>query len=125
MNDPTHDEFAISIFVPGPEPDSHRPADPSVVHHSLRRFVPGLSRVATVGAGLVQEQWTRTIETLMQLSSAAAAHSTEWSVEEIEVGLTLSAKGELLFIAEAGAEASIKFKLTRKDQPAREVPVSP
>ena len=33
---------------------------------------------------------------------------------EIEVGMTLSAKGELLFIAEAGAEASIKFVLKKK-----------
>lgn len=114
MTEPTQDEFEISIFVP--EGDTAAPplVDPSVDHHSIRDWASGLGRVAKVGAGQVQEQWTRTIDTLMQLSSTAAAHSKEWSIEEIEVGLTLSAKGELLFIAEAGAEASIKLKLTRK-----------
>lgn len=122
MTGPTPDEFEISIFVPESDTTAPLPADPSVEHHSTRSWVSGLGRVAKVGAGQVQEQWTRTVDTLMQLSSAAAARSKEWSIEEIEVGLTLSAKGELLFIAEAGAEASIKFKLTRKDEAKLEVP---
>ena len=122
MTGPTQDEFEISIFVPGGEPVAPRPADPSVEHHSISNWMPRLGRVAKVGAGQIQEQWTRTVDTLMQLSSTAAARSKEWSIEEIEVGLTLSAKGELLFIAEAGAEASIKLKLTRKDEAKRQMP---
>lgn len=113
MTEPTQEEFEISIFVPDGDTGSPFPPDPSVEHHSMRDWAPGLGRVAKVGAGQVQEQWTRTVDTLMNLSSTVAARSKEWSIEEIEVGLTLSAKGELLFIAEAGAEASIKFKLTR------------
>ena len=109
MTEPAQDEFEISIFVPEEGTAVPLPPDPSVAHHSMRDWVPGLGRVAKVRAGQVQEQWTRTVDTLMKLSSTTAARSKEWSIEEIEVGLTLSAKGELLFIAEAGAEASIKF----------------
>lgn len=122
MTEPTQDEFEISIFVPEGGAAVPLPPDPSVEHHSVRDWVPGLGRVAKVGAGQVQEQWGRTVDTLMKLSSTVAARSKEWSIEEIEVGLTLSAKGELLFIAEAGAEASIKFKLTRKGESAPQAP---
>ena len=119
MTRTTQDEFKISIFVPEGETAAPRQADESVEHHSISKFVPGFGRVAKVGAGQIQEQWARTVDTLMQLSSAAAARSKEWSIEEIEIGLTLSAKGELLFIAGAGAEASIKLKLARKDDSKR------
>ena len=122
MTEPAQDEFEISIFVPEEGTAVPLPPDPSVEHHSMRDWVPGLGRVAKVRAGQVQEQWTRTVDTLMKLSSTTAARAKEWSIEEIEVGLTLSAKGELLFIAEAGAEASIKFKLTRKGESAPQAP---
>lgn len=122
MTESAQDEFEISIFIPEGDTAVPLPPDPSVEHHSMRDWVPGFGRVAKVGARQVQEQWTRTVDTLMKLSSTAAACSKEWSIQEIEVGLTLSAKGELLFIAEAGAEASIKFKLTRKGESAPDVP---
>jgi hypothetical protein len=63
----------------------------------------------------LEAQWTQTVGSLMKLSSAVGERTKDWTIDEIEVGLTLSAKGELLFIAEAGAEASIKFMLKRKD----------
>lgn len=122
MTEPTQDDFKISIFVPEGDTAVQMPRDPSVEHHSMRDWVPSLGRVAKVGAEQVQEQWIRTVDTLMKSSSTVAARSKEWSIEEIEVGLTLSAKGELLFVAEAGAEASIKFKLTRKSEPTAEAP---
>lgn len=115
MTKTSNDEFEISIYVPESSAITQMEGDPSVDHHSMHDWVPGLSRVAKVGSEEVQEQWSRTVDTLVKLSSTVASQSKEWSIEEIEVGLTLSAKGELLFIAEAGAEASIKFKLTRKD----------
>lgn len=118
MTESEQDEFEISIFVPDGDNVEPLPPDSSVEHHAMRDWVPGLGQVAKVNAAQVQEQWTRTVDTLMKLSSTIADRSKEWSIEEIEVGLTLSAKGELLFIAEAGAEASIKFKLTRKGEPA-------
>lgn len=119
MTDHKQDEFEISIFVPNGDTAAPQPPDPSVEHHAIPDWMPGIGRVAKVNAGQVQEQWTRTVDTLMKLSSTVATHSREWSIEEIEVGLTLSAKGELLFIAEVGAEASIKFKLTRKGRAAQ------
>lgn len=114
MTEPTQGKFEISIFVPERDTTAPRPPDPSVEHHSIRDWMPGMGRIAKVSAEQVQEQWMRTVDTLMKLSSTVASHSKEWAIAEIEVGLTLSAKGELLFIAEAGAEASIKFKLTRE-----------
>ena len=119
MTEPEQNDFEISIFVPEGDSSSSSP-DPSVEHHSMRDWIPGLGGVAKVSASEVQEQWTNTADTLMKLSATLASRSQEWSIEEVEVGLTLSAKGELLFIAEAGAEASIKFKLVRKGRPAPE-----
>jgi len=37
-----------------------------------------------------------------------------YTLDEIEIGLAFTAKGKLAFIAEAGAEASIKLTLKRK-----------
>lgn len=113
MTEEAQDNWDISIFVPDAE-IAVLPDDPAVENHSLRGLIPGLNRVVKVGAEEVQEQWSRTVDTLMRLSSTVADRSKDWSIEEIEVGLTLSAKGELLFIAEAGAEASIKFVLKKK-----------
>ena len=118
MTELAPDEFEISIYVPGGDTAPVLPPDPSVVHHAMHDWVPGLGGITRVKAAEVHEQWSKTVDTLMKLSSAIAARSKEWSVEEIEVGLTMSAKGELLFIAEAGAEASIKFTLKRKDAQA-------
>lgn len=118
MTELAPNEFEISIFVPGGDTAAALPPDPSVEHHAMRDWMPDLGCITRVKAAEVQEQWSKTVDTLMKLSSAIAARSKEWSVEEIEVGLTMSAKGELLFIAEAGAEASIKFKLKRQDAQA-------
>lgn len=108
------DDWTISIFLPEGEPALDKPLDDAAEEHSLRDLVPRFERVTRVGAAEIQEQWERTVDTLMRLSSTIANRSKEWTIEEIEVGLTLSAKGELLFIAEAGAEASIKFILKRR-----------
>lgn len=124
MVDAARSEFEISIFVPNSDVGLREEADDPVVHHAIRDLMPSLSRVTKVGAEQLEEQWARTIDTLMKFSSAAAGRSTEWCIQEIEIGMTLSAKGELLFIAEAGAEASIKLKLTRKGNLVPEASVS-
>ncbi len=108
------DDWEFSIFVPEGEHAVEVPLNDAAEEHSLRDLIPGINRVRRVAAAEVQEQWERTVDTLMRLSSTVANRSKEWTIEEIEVGLTLSAKGELLFIAEAGAEASIKFTLKRR-----------
>jgi hypothetical protein len=58
--------------------------------------------------------WKRKLNTVVDVAtSAAATKDKAWHIDEIEIGLTLSAKGELLFIAEAGLEASVKVTLKR------------
>jgi hypothetical protein len=114
MTDQPREEWELSIFVPEDTTAIEVPPDDAVREHALRDLLSGAKRVTRVGAAEVQAQWERTVDTLMKLSSTIADRSKEWTIEEIEVGLTLSAKGELLFIAEAGAEASIRFTLKRR-----------
>ena len=108
-------DWAISIYVPQQTVDSApAPADPTVQTHSKLTEFFGFGRVEKVGAATVQGQWQDTIAGLMRLTSAVSDKIGHWQIDEVEVGLTLSAKGELLFIAEAGAEASIKLVLKPK-----------
>jgi len=112
------DEWKIAIFVPEAAAtgvSSERP-DPARDHVSLRALNP-FARIEEVPAKPLREQWAETIAAVMDLGAAARERADEWTVDEIEVGLTLSAKGKLLFIAEAGAEASIKLKLVRVARP--------
>jgi hypothetical protein len=103
----TRDEWRLQILVP-PKPDAAKPFD-------------GLldSREIEVPAGQVRDQWNRTMAGLLSLAADwSAGNPAGWHVGEVKIGLTLSAKGHLLFIAEAGAAASVEVKLTR----AGEVP---
>lgn len=112
MTEAGNKDWEIAVFVPGAAPVAVV-ADPAK-RHSLTRPGPVYSRVMKIKNSEVEGQWTRTVDALMNLSSTVASRTKEWDIEEIEVGMTLSAKGELLFIAEAGAEASIKFTLKKK-----------
>ncbi|NKJ44634.1 hypothetical protein [Novosphingobium sp. SG720] len=114
MADESREDWELSIFVPEDTTAIEVTPDDAVGEHSLRDLLSGAKRVTRVGAVEIQAQWVRTVDALMKLSSTIANRSKEWTIDEIEVGLTLSAKGELLFIAEAGAEASIKFTLKRR-----------
>lgn len=105
----------ILIYVPEAAPAPPLLPPDESESHSLRLMGAAIRRVVAVRAEDVRDQWNRTLDTVMGLSAAIAQRSSQWEIEEIEVGLTLSAKGELLFIAEAGAEASIKFTLKPKD----------
>lgn len=104
----------ILIFVPGSTPDSQILPPDEASPHSLGSIASAFRRVVSIKPEDVREQWDRTLDTIMGLSSAIAKRSGDWKIEEMEVGLTLSAKGELLFIAEASAEASIKVTLKPK-----------
>lgn len=108
---PESSNLEISLFVP-----ESLPAPPvlpldQAEQHSLKGVVGAFRGVTRVSMESVQSQWNSTIDTLVGLTSTIAAKAQDWEIDEIEVGLTLSAKGELLFIAEAGAEASIKVVL--------------
>lgn len=103
----------ILIFIPAEASNTaSRDRDPSTEEHALGWF--GGNRVERVNAKIM-DQWEDTIDRLMQMSSLIGSKAKDWTADEIEVGFTLSAKGELLFIAEAGAEASITVKLKRKN----------
>jgi hypothetical protein len=109
-NDP---DWTLSIYVPDDEAEVVLAPDPAAEDHSIRDFVAGGKRIERVRGKDLQAQWSATVDHLLKLGANAASQAQGWTVSEIEVGLTLSAKGELLFIAEAGAEASVKLKLTR------------
>lgn len=107
-------DWEISIFVPGGA-GARPPAspDPSTQEHANLPAWLGGSRIEKVKANVVK-QWEATLDRLLQMSSTIGAQAKDWVADEIEVGFTLSAKGELLFIAEAGGEASITVKLKRR-----------
>lgn len=118
MDQRDDDAWSISLLVPAsgaPTPGTHE--DP-VVDHALRDYIPGLRQVVRIDGRRVQDQWDRTVNTLLRLGDSIGSAAQDWEIGEIEVGLTLSAKGELLFIAEAGAEASVKFVLKKKPSSA-------
>lgn len=114
--------WELSLFVPGAEPEFHDDVEidpgPNAKQHSLPS-IGGLfrGREVNIEAASVQSQWAKTINGLLEAASGwAASESGPWRVEEVTVGLTLSGKGKLLFLAEAAAEGSIQVKLTRKDK---------
>lgn len=108
-------DWEISIFVPD-DAAPPQPGDPNVEDHGLVEwFHP--RRVEKVSAD-VMAQWEATIDRLIALSSTVGKKAKDWAADEITVGFTLSAKGELLFIAEAGASASISVKLKRNSAAA-------
>ncbi len=113
---PKEKPFEISIFVPekGAAFTPLLSREEAVEHALTKGFATALGGIARVGADKVKEQWRGTVDTLVGLGATVSERAEGWHVEEIEVGFTLSASGELLFIAEAGAEASITFKLKPK-----------
>lgn len=72
------------------------------------------ARVFTESVDTIKKNWHQTVQKLTEIGDGIDNGSSEWGVSQIEVGLTLSATGQLLFIAEASAEASVKITLTRR-----------
>lgn len=88
-------------------------ADDEASRHAIGEVI---GKIVPVSAKSVEGQWNSTIDTLISLTDTVSQRVGKWTLDEIEVGLTLSAKGELAFIAEAGAEASIKITLKPKSK---------
>jgi hypothetical protein len=72
------------------------------------------NQVVEASVETLKANWHETVKQLTEIGDGIDDDQSKWGVSEIEVGLTLSAKGQLLFIAEAGAEASVKIKLSRR-----------
>lgn len=69
-----------------------------------------------VSADSVRQQWSDTISGLMaSVSEWSSSSAGPWRIEEVNVGMTLSVEGKLLFIAKAGASGTIEIKLKRTD----------
>ncbi|WP_332739430.1 Pepco domain-containing protein [Hydrogenophaga sp.] len=106
--------WEVQLFVPTEFDPGDLDIDDDVVEtHSLKGFFSG-GAVKVVDGEAMKKQWKKTIDDMLALTSSMTGAQSEWSLDGIEIGLTLSAKGELLFIAEAGAEASVKLTLKRK-----------
>lgn len=95
------DDWTVQIYVPSPADES-----PSLRDRG--------GRVVDASVETLRENWRETVEKLVEIGDGVDDAQSGWGVSEIEVGLTLSAKGQLLFIAEAGAEASVKIRLSRR-----------
>lgn len=111
------DDWTVQIFVPSP-------ASPGAGVYAERGIggpyagPPGFrdrgGRVVDASVETLRENWRETVQKLVEIGDGIDDAESSWGVSEIEVGLTLSAKGQLLFIAEAGAEASVKIRLSRR-----------
>tara|TARA_R110000787_G_scaffold44093_11_gene108034 strand:+ start:5517 stop:5870 length:354 start_codon:yes stop_codon:yes gene_type:complete len=108
-------EWSFSVYVPeSTTVEETVVSDDAATNHGGILFRRRKGHAEKIDGKNIESQWRKSVATLMKLGSTISDSAKEWEIDEIEVGMTLSAKGELLFIAEAGAEASIKFVLKKK-----------
>lgn len=110
-------KWTIDVIAPKARADDHAEesvADASGVRHSggsaLSRWW-GDNEILPIDGDALQAEWDKTMSSVLSLANSAGSKLGSWKIDEISVGLTLSAKGKLLFIAEAGAQASFTVKL--------------
>ena len=111
-------DWTMSILV-APE------APPTQAKARTKGFLSSIfgGKEVEVPAATVTSQWSETISGLMAtVNGWEDVAAGRWQVEEVNVGLTLSAEGKLLFIASAGIEGSIQVKLTRTGGASRKSP---
>lgn len=111
-------DFDFDILVPRKRlqaPGGRASTDPSVVTHALEAWkAEKFFDVEKADSQDMAADWKRKLDRIVEVATdAATTKGKAWHIDEIEIGLTLSAKGELLFIAEAGVEASVKVVLKR------------
>jgi hypothetical protein len=110
------DDWTVQIYVPSPAPSGTSGAQGAGESPGLRDRG---GRVVDASVEALRKNWRETVQKLVEIGDGIDHGESGWGVAEIEVGLTLSAKGQLLFIAEAAAEASVKITLTRRDPDVR------
>ena len=111
-------ESDLQIWVPE---KAHREGgrspltDPSVTTHAIQPWtVETFFDIQDLDSKEMAADWKNKLDRIVDVAThAAQTQDKAWHIDEIEIGLTLSAKGKLLFIAEAGAEASVKVKLKK------------
>ncbi|WP_295787191.1 hypothetical protein [uncultured Microbacterium sp.] len=92
------DDWTVQVFSPRDAPG----------------IAPSGGEIVEASVDALRESWHDTVEKLTAVVDGIDDDISTWGVSQVEVGLTLSAKGRLLFIAQAGAEASVKITLTRR-----------
>lgn len=112
----THDDWTVQILAPQPPERAFEAREDSgpVEQRSELMASRRDTRVIDASVDAIKENWRETVQKLAEIGDGIDDDSTGWGISEIEVGLTLSATGRLLFIAEASAEASVKITLTRR-----------
>lgn len=115
MSDTT-DNWTVQILAPRESDAAFRSPDDDgpVERHSAPVASRRGERVVNASVEAIKANWNDTVQKLTEIGDGLDSGSSGWGVSQIEVGLTLSAKGQLLFIAEASAEASVKITLTRR-----------
>lgn len=111
-----HDDWTVQILAPrSPERSFESPEgiDPVEQHPEAFASRRG-ARVVDASVDAIKANWHETVQKLTEIGEGLDDGSSDWGVSQIEVGLTLSAMGKLLFIAEVSAEASVKITLTRR-----------
>lgn len=107
------DDWTVQILAPElPDPSAEFRED--IDRYALSGPLRQGGRVVDASVDAIKANWQETIQKLAEIGDGIDDDSAGWGVSQIEVGLTLSAKGQLLFIAEASAEASVKITLTRR-----------
>lgn len=101
------DDWMVQMLVPAPVAPAFRADDDPAPN---RRG----SRVVDASVDTIKANWHETVRKLAEIGEGIDDGASGGGVSQIEVGLTLSATGQLLFIAEASAEASVKITLTRR-----------
>jgi hypothetical protein len=82
--------------------------------HSLYGFLGGRQEIA-IDLAEAKKRWAESLQAVQQLIESSVTKAIAgWELDEIEVGLALTAKGKLAFIAEAGIEASIHLTFKRR-----------
>ena len=110
-------EGQFEIFVPRrafPTRRARAVEDAVKTHATQQWTAEAFFDVKKVDPKDMAADWQEKLDRILDVAANAAAKKDKaWHIDEIEIGLTLSAKGELLFIAEAGAEASVKVTLKK------------
>jgi hypothetical protein len=116
-------DWTLTLLVPitkADEDEDVRPGPQTELH--ARGMVGWLfgAEEKPVESSAVKQQWADTISGIVAtVGEWSAAQSNQWKIEEVTFGLTLSAKGKLMFIAEASAKGSVQVKLKRTTGAAR------
>ena len=114
-------DWTLTILVPAAKADEDevRPGRQTDLH-ATELHTKGLigwvfgAEEQPINASDVAGQWKDTISGIVStVGEWTKAQADRWQVDEVTFGLTLSAKGKLMFIAEASAQGSIQVKLKR------------